>query len=77
MKEIEILYQILDHYKFSSRCLERSSAHWVMCIYTKLKGFSVCYKTFPSLLKVLTSNIYFRHQYDFALNVFLMWLILI
>ena len=77
MKETEILHQILDHSKFSSRCLERSSAHWVMRIYIKLKGFSVCYKTFPSLLKVVTNNIYFRHQHDFALNVFLMWIILI
>ena len=45
-----------------------------MCTY---KGFSVCYKTFLSLLKVVLNNTYFRHQYDFSLNVFLMWLILI
>ena len=77
MKETEILHQILDHSKFASRYLERSSAHWVMCAYTMLKWFSVCYKTFLSLLKVVTNKIYFRHQYDFPLNGFLMWLILI
>ena len=77
MKETEILHQILDHSKFASRYLERSSAHWVMCTYTMLKGFSVCYKTVLSLLKVVTNKIYFRHQYHFPLNVFLMRLILI
>ena len=77
MKETEILHQILDHSKFASRCLERSSAHWVICTYTKLKGFLLCYKTFLSVLKVVTSNIYFKHQYELSLNVFLMWLILI
>ena len=72
MKETEILHQILGHSKFSSRCLERSSAHWVKCTYAKLKGFSICYKTFLGMLKVVTSNIYFRQQYDFPLNIFLM-----
>ena len=62
---------------FASRGLEYSSAHWVKCTYTKLKGFSVGYKTFLGVLKVVTNNIYFRKQYDFPLNVFLMWLILI
>ena len=66
MKETEILHQILDHYKFASRCLERSSAHWVKCKYTKLKVLSACYKTFLSVLKVVTNNIYFRQQYDFS-----------
>ena len=77
MKETEILHQILDHSKFASRYLEHSSGHWVMCTYTMLKGFSVCYKTVLSLLKVVTNKIYFRHQYHFPLNVFLMWPILI
>ena len=39
--------------------------------------FWVCYKTFLGVLKVVTDNIYFRQQYDFPLNVFIMWLILI
>ena len=77
MKETETLYQILDLSKFVSRCLERICARWVMCTYTKLEGFSVFYKTFLIVLKVVTNNIYFRHQYDFPLNIFLMWLILI
>ena len=77
IKETEILHQILDHSKFASRYLECSSAHWVMCAYTVLKWFSVCYKTFLSLLKVVTNNIYSRHHYDFPLIIFLMWLILI
>ena len=77
MKETEILHQILDHSKFASRYLEHSSGHWVMCTYTMLKGFSVCYETVLSLLKVVTNKIYFRHQYHFPLNVFLMRLILI
>ena len=32
---------------------------------------------FLGVLKVVTNNIYFRQQYDFPLNVFVMWLILI
>ena len=42
----------------------------------RLKGFSIYYKTFLGVLKV-TTDIYFRHQYDFPLNDFIMWLILI
>ena len=64
MKETEILHQILDHSKFASSCIGRSSSHWVMCTYTKLKGFSVCHKTFLGVLKVITNNIYFRQQHD-------------
>ena len=30
-----------------------------------------------SVLKLVTDNIYFRQQYDFPVNVFIMWLILI
>ena len=73
MKETEILHQILHHSKFASRCLERSSACFVRCLYTKLKGFSICYKKFSSVLKVVTNNIYFR-QFS---PVFLMWRIII
>ena len=76
IKEIEILHQIIDHSKFASRCLKRTSAHWVICTYRKLKGFSVCYKTFLGVLKVIASNIYFRDQHDLPLNAFIMWLIL-
>ena len=84
MKEIEILHQILYYSKyffffskFASRCLERSSAHWVKSTYTKLRGFLVCCKTFLGVLKVLTNNTYFRQQYDFPLNVFIILPILI
>ena len=51
MRETEILHQILDHSKFASRCLERSSPHWVCaCVYTQrsrssrfeIKRFLVC-----------------------------------
>ena len=73
MKETEMLHQILHHSKFASRCLERSSACFVRCLYTKLKGFSICYKKFSSVLKVVTNNIYFR-QFS---PVFLMWRIII
>ena len=73
MKETEMLHQILHHSKFASRCLERSSACFVRCLYTKLKGFSICYKKFSSVLKVVTNNIYFR-QFS---PVFLMWQIII
>ena len=73
MKETEILHQILHHSKFASRCLERSSACFVRCLYTKLKGFSIFYKKFSSVLKVVTNNIYFR-QFS---PVFLMWRIII
>ena len=75
IKETEILHQILDHSKFAS--LERSSAQWVICTYTKLKGILLCYKTFLSVLKVVSNNICFKHQYELPLDVFLMWLILI
>ena len=77
MKETEVLHQILDHSKFASSCLERSSAHWIMCTDTMLKEFWVCCKMFLNLLKVVTNNIYFKHQYDFPLIVFRMRLILI
>ena len=73
MKETEMLHQILHHSKFASRCLERSSACFVRCLYTKLKGFSICYKKFSTVLKVVTNNIYFRH----ISPVFLMWRIII
>ena len=73
MKETEMLHRILHHSKFASRCLERSSACFVRCLYTKLKGFSICYKKFSSVLKVVTNNIYFR-QFS---PVFLMWRIII
>ena len=73
MKETEMLHQMLHHSKFASRCLERSSACFVRCLYTKLKGFSICYKKFSSVLKVVTNNIYFR-QFS---PVFLMWRIII
>ena len=59
--------------KFASSCLKRSSAHWVKCTYWELRGFSVCYKTFLGVLKVVTNNIYFRQQYDFPLKVIIMW----
>ena len=52
--------------KFASSCLKPSSAR-----------FSVCYKTFLGVLKVVTNNIYFRQQYDFPLKVIIIWLILI
>ena len=77
MKETEILHQILDHSKVASRCLEYSSAQLVKCTYTKLKGFLVCYNMFLGVLKVVRNSICFRQQYDFSLNVFPMWLILI
>ena len=74
MKETEMLHQMLHHSKFASRCLERSSACLVRCLYTKLKRFSICYKKFISVLKVVTNNIYFR---QFSPNVFLMRRIII
>ena len=46
MKETEILHQILDHSKFISRFLERSSAHWVKCTYTNHKGSRFVIKPF-------------------------------
>lgn len=76
IKEIEILHQIIDHSKFAPRCLKRTSVHSVICTYRKLKGLSVCYKTFLGVLKVITSNIYFRDQHHLPLKAFVMWLIL-
>ena len=76
MKETEILHQILDHSKVVSRCLEYSSGQLVKCTCTKLKGFLV-YNMFLGVLKVVRNSICFRQQYDFPLNVFPMWLILI
>ena len=63
--------------KFSSSCLKRSSAQWVKCTYWELRRFSVCYKTFLGVLKMVTNNIFFRQQSDFPLKVVVMWLILI
>ena len=76
IKEIEILHQIIDHSKFAPRCLKRTSVHSIICTYRKLKGLSVCYKTFLGVLKVITSNIYFRDQHHLPLKAFVMWLIL-
>ena len=73
MKKNDIRYYTIPSkfLKFASRLLERSSADWVNCTYTKLKRFSVSYKRFLVGSKVATNNIYFRQQYDFPLNVFI------
>ena len=43
----------------------------------RAQGFLVYYKTSLGVLKVVTSNIYFRQQYDFPLKTIIIWLILI
>ena len=63
--------------KFVSSCLKPSSPHWVKCTYWDFRGFSVCYKTFLGVLRVVTNNINFRQPYDFPLKVIIIWLILI
>ena len=62
--------------KFTSRGLEISSTRWVYIRRGSSGAFSVCYKKFLDVLKVIASNIYFSNMI-FPLIFMKMWLILI
>ena len=48
--------------KFTSRCLESSLTHWVNIHIESSEVFSVCYKKFLFVLKVVTNNICFSNM---------------
>ena len=52
--------------------------HIGLNVHTESSGsFSVCYKTFLGVLKVVKKNIYFRQQHNFPFKIIFIWLILI
>ena len=52
------------------KVLEITPAHWFKCIYREFRRFSVCYKKFLDMLKLVKFNIYFRHKIDFHFHIY-------
>ena len=58
-------------FEVGSSCLEKRSTHWFKYIYIELRSFSIFYKNFLDVLKVVACKICFKYQFDFPFNVYI------